>query len=354
MTNKIVLVTGSNGLVGSEASKFFIQKGFQVIGIDNNLRKHFFGKDGDTSKIKKSLNTLPNYNHKNIDIRNKKKLFDIFKKNKSKIKLIIHTAGQPSHDWATKDINLDFEVNTIGTLNLLELLKNFCPKAVFIYTSTNKVYGDNPNKIKLKETSTRYNPSQKKYKKGFSEKLSIDDCVHSFFGSSKLAADIYVQEYGKNFKLKTASFRAGCITGPQHAGAELHGFLSYLVKSCIKKRTYKLIGYKGKQVRDNIHSYDLIQSFWNFYKSPRIGEVYNIGGGIKSNCSILEAIKYVEQKIGKKIKLKKINKPRVGDHIWYISNISKFKKHYPNYNQKYNTKKILDELINYELKNDDT
>ena len=353
MANKIVLVTGSNGLVGSEASKFFIQKGFQVIGIDNNLRRHFFGKDGDTSKIKKNLNTLSNYNHKNIDIRNKKKLFDIFKKNKSKIKLIIHTAGQPSHDWATKDINLDFEVNTIGTLNLLELLKKFCPKAVFIYTSTNKVYGDNPNKIKLKETSTRYNPSLKKYKKGFNEKLSIDDCVHSFFGSSKLAADIYVQEYGKNFKLKTASFRAGCITGPQHAGAELHGFLSYLVKSCIKKRTYKLIGYKGKQVRDNIHSYDLIQSFWNFYKSPRIGEVYNIGGGIKSNCSILEAIKYIEQKIGKKIKLKKINKPRVGDHIWYISNISKFKKHYPNYNQKYNTKKILDELINYELKNDD-
>tara|TARA_B100000029_G_C17497101_1_gene931344 strand:+ start:86 stop:1138 length:1053 start_codon:yes stop_codon:yes gene_type:complete len=343
----IALITGSTGLVGSQSVSFFSRKGFKVIGIDNNLRKLFFGVDGDTRWIKKNLESeFKNYEHLNYDIRNFSKLEKIFKKYKKNINLIIHSAAQPSHDWAKISPNVDFEVNAKGTLNLLRLTNKFCPDATFIFMSTNKVYGDNPNKLRITEKKTRYEINNNhKYFKGIDEKMSIDNNVHSFFGVSKSYADLLVQEYGKNIGLKTACFRAGCITGPNHSGAKLHGFLSYLVKSSLIKKKYSIIGYKGKQVRDNIHSSDLIECFWEFYKKPRKGEIYNIGGGRFSNCSIIEALSFIQEETGIEIKKEISKQNRVGDHIWYISNMKKFKNHFPNWKQKYSTQKIIRELI---------
>ena len=344
---KIALITGSCGLVGSESSLFFSKKGFQILGIDNNSRKSFFGPDGDITWLKNKLKKqIKEYNHFSVDIRNFKNLEKIFRKYKKKINVIIHAAAQPSHDWAKNKPFIDFDINAKGTLNLLELTNKYCPGTPFIFMSTNKVYGDNPNKLPLVEKKTRWEiKNSHKFKSGIDETMSIDNCTHSFFGSSKSYADLIVQEYGKNVGLKTACFRAGCITGPNHSGAKLHGFLSYLVKTALTKKKYTIIGYKGKQVRDNIHSADLVKCFWEFYKKPRKGEVYNIGGTRLSNCSIIEAINYLEHKI--KIKIRKIyvKKNRVGDHIWYISNMKKFKKHFPNWKQKFTTKKILDELV---------
>ena len=343
----ICIVTGSSGLIGSESAKFFSSKNFKIIGIDNNLRKFFFGKNGDTSWVKKKMTReLKNYSHFNYDITDKKNISKVFNKYSSDIKLIIHCAAQPSHDWAYKDPMLDFKTNAEGTLNLLENFKKYCPKAVFINLSTNKVYGDNPNKLKILEKLKRWELNKNdSYFKGINEKFSIDNCTHSFFGVSKTYADLIVQEYGKNIGLKTVSFRGGCITGPNHNGAKLHGFLSYLVKSTLSKREYSLIGYKGKQVRDNLHSHDLVNCFWEFFKKPKFGEVYNIGGGRFSNCSILEAIAEVEDYKNIEINKKIIETNRVGDHIWYISDTRKFKKDYPKWKQKYNTKKIIRELI---------
>ncbi len=342
-----VIITGSSGLVGSEAVNFFSKKGFDVIGIDNNLRKFFFGKDGSTLWIKnKLLKTNKKFKNFSIDIRNFNNLEKIFKKYSKDIALIIHCAAQPSHDYGKSYPKIDFSVNATGTLNLLELTKKYCPDAPFIFMSTNKVYGDNPNKLKIFEKKTRWEiKKSEKYYKGIDEQFSIDNCTHSFFGVSKTYADLIVQEYGKNVGLKTVCFRAGCITGPNHSGAKLHGFLSYLVKVSINKKKYSLIGYKGKQVRDNIHSNDLVNCFWEFYKKPKKGEIYNIGGGRYSNCSIIEALNLVEEMTNISIKRDYIKKPRIGDHIWYISNLSKFKKDYPNWKQKYNTKKILEEII---------
>ena len=344
----IVLITGSSGLVGSESVNFFCEKRFDVIGIDNNLRKFFFGKDASTEKIKNTLiKNNKKFKHFSIDIRNYKDLEKIFKKYNKNISLIIHCAAQPSHDYGKNFPMLDFNVNATGTLNLLDLTKRFCYDAPFIFMSTNKVYGDNPNNLNLIEKDKRWELSKKdKIFKGIDEKFSIDNCTHSFFVVSKTYADLIVQEYGKNIGLKTVSFRGGCITGPNHNGAKLHGFLSYLVKVSLLKKKYLLIGYKGKQVRDNLHSEDLVNCFWEFYKKPKSGEVYNIGGGRFSNCSILEALDMVENYSKIKIKKKIIKQNRVGDHIWYISNISKFKKDYPKWKQKYNTKKIIEELIN--------
>ncbi len=343
----IVIITGSTGLVGSESVNFFCKKGFEVIGVDNNLRKFFFGQDGSTTWVKNLL-FKKNKNFKNFstDIRNYNSIEKIFRKYSKNISLIIHCAAQPSHDYGKKHPIIDFNVNATGTLNLLETTKKYCPNAPFIFMSTNKVYGDNPNKLKFTENSKRWElPKKNKFYKGIDENLSIDNCTHSFFGVSKTYADLIVQEYGKNVGLKTVCFRAGCITGPNHSGAKLHGFLSYLVKVSLNKKKYSLIGYKGKQVRDNIHSNDLINCFWEFYKKPRKGEIYNIGGGRYSNCSIIEALNLVEEMTNISIKRDFIKKPRVGDHIWYISNLNKFKKHYPNWKQKYNTKKILGEII---------
>ena len=346
MNKKKIIITGSCGLVGSEAVNFFLKKGYYVIGIDNNFRKKLFGKDGDTTWLKKKLVFNKNYKHFQIDIRNAKKINSIFKHYSNDIKIIIHSAAQPSHDWAKDNLITDFRINAEGTLNLLNACLKYTKKATFIQLSTNKVYGDNPNKINLIEKKFRYYPANsKKYKNGFDEKLSVDHCTHSFFGVSKSYADFLAQEFGRNYDLKVGIFRAGCITGPNHSGAKLHGFLSYLVKCCLKEKKYSIIGHKGKQVRDNIHSEDLLNCFWEFIKKPRKGEVYNIGGGNFSNCSILECINYISQTTGIKIKINYIPKARVGDHIWYISNVNKFKRDYPNWKQKFNTKKILDELI---------
>ena len=343
----VVIITGSSGLVGSEAVDFFCKKGFDVIGIDNNLRKFFFGVDGSTKWVTNNLKKKnKNFIHFNVDIRNSSKLEKIFKKYKKNISLIIHCAAQPSHDYGKDHPIIDFNVNATGTLNLLELTKKICPNSPFIFMSTNKVYGDNPNQLKIYEKKTRWEINKKdKFYKGIDEKFSVDNCTHSFFGVSKTYADLIVQEYGRNIGLKTVCFRGGCITGPNHSGAKLHGFLSYLVKISLIKQEYSLIGYKGKQVRDNLHSYDLINCFWEFFKRPKRGEIYNMGGGRYSNCSIIEALDIVERLTKIEVKKKFIKKPRVGDHIWYIPNLSKFKKHYPNWKQKYNTIKIIEELI---------
>ena len=344
---KIALITGSCGLVGSESAVFFSKKGFKILGIDNNARKFFFGRDGDISWVRNKLKSnLKNYSHFNADIRNFKSLEKIFKRYKKNIKIIIHAAAQPSHDWAKNKPFTDFDINAKGTLNMLEITRKHCPKVPFIFMSTNKVYGDNPNFLPLVEKKTRWELKRNhKYYSGIDESMSIDDCTHSFFGASKSYADLIVQEYGKNSGLKTVCFRAGCITGPNHSGAKLHGFLSYLVKASLKNNSYTLIGYKGKQVRDNIHSEDLVSCFWEYYKNPRKGEVYNAGGGRFSNCSISEALNQVEKIKKIKIKRKILNQNRVGDHIWYVSNMKKFKKHYPKWKQKYSTRKIIKELV---------
>ena len=344
---KIALITGSCGLVGSESSIFFAKKGFKIIGVDNNLRKFFFGKDGDINWVKKKLKkNIKNYSHFNTDIRNFKNLKKIFKRYKKNIKVIIHAAAQPSHDWAKNKPFIDFDINAKGTLNLLELTRLYCSDAPFIFMSTNKVYGDNPNSLPLIEKKTRWEiKNSHKYYTGIDESMSVDNCTHSFFGASKSYADLIVQEYGKNIGLKTVCFRAGCITGPNHSGAKLHGFLSYLVKQALFKKKYTLIGYKGKQVRDNIHSQDLISCFWEFYKKPTKGEVYNTGGGRYSNCSINEALEITEKISNIKIERKILKQNRVGDHIWYVSNMNKFKKDYPGWKQRYSTLKIIKELI---------
>ena len=339
---KYAIVTGSDGLVGSESVKYFSSLGFNVIGIDNNSRKKFFGDEASTLKNRHKLKKeVKNYTHFNYDITSDR-IEDIFKKYKNKIKIVIHSAAQPSHDWAATNPHLDFNVNAFGTLNLLENTRKYCKDAVFIFTSTNKVYGDNPNKIKYKELSKRFSPdSQSKYTKGFDETFSIDNTMHSLFGASKLSADIITQEYGKNFNMKTVSFRGGCLTGGSHAGTMLHGFLSYLMKCTVNGTIYNIFGHKGKQVRDNIHSQDLVKCFYEFYKNPKMGEVYNIGGGVDSNCSMLEAIDVCESISGKKLNYNYIDEPRRGDHIWYVSDISKFKKDYPNWKITYNIESIL-------------
>lgn len=338
------LITGSTGLIGSEAVKFFADKGFDVFGIDNNLRKYFFGQDGDTTWKRKELEqNIPNYQHYSCDIRDNEAVEKIFRNDK--FDLIIHCAAQPSHDWAIKEPVTDFTVNANGTLVLLENYRKYCPEAVFIFTSTNKVYGDTPNRLPLIELETRYElPANHQYYQGIDESMSLDQTKHSIFGASKVAADIMVQEYGKYFGLKTGIFRGGCLTGPAHSAAELHGFLAYLIKCISEGRKYKIFGYKGKQVRDNIHSYDLVNMFWHFYQDPKCGEVYNAGGSRHSNISILEAIAKIEILLKKKAEYTYLDNNRIGDHIWYISDVSKFKKHYPGWNYEYNIDDILREM----------
>ena len=345
---KYVVITGSSGLVGSEAVDFFIKKKFKVIAIDNNMRRYFFGKNADTNWQKKIQKKK--FNKKvlqlNLDIRNHNKIKKIFSNYREKIKCIIHAAAQPSHDWAYKEPLTDFNINATSTLNLLECTKKYCKKATFILVSTNKVYGDLPNKLLMRERKLRYIYKNKNYFEGIDETFSIDQSTHSLFGVSKCSADLLAQEYGKNFLLNTGIFRAGCITGPRHSGAELHGFLNYLIKCNLNKKIYNIFGYKGKQVRDNIHSYDLINAFWNFHLKPRPGEIYNIGGSKKNSCSILEAIKIIENKTKQKMIFKLKKKNRVGDHICYITNIKKFRKHYPKWNLRYDLNDIINQIIN--------
>jgi CDP-paratose 2-epimerase len=341
---KIALITGSAGLIGSEAVNFFSSRFDLIIGIDNNLRQYFFGEGSSTEWNRRRLeDTLSNYKHYSPDIRDAAALEVLFKEYGTDIRLILHTAAQPSHDWAAREPFTDFSVNANGTLNLLEMNRLHCPEAVFIFTSTNKVYGDTPNYLPLKELDTRWeiDGSHPYYKNGIDELMSIDHTKHSLFGASKVAADILVQEYGRYFGMKTGIFRGGCLTGPNHSGAKLHGFLSYLMKCAITGDQYTVFGYKGKQVRDNIHSYDLVNMFWEFYKNPGSGEVYNAGGGRHSNCSMLEAIALCEQITDKKMNYLYSEDNRIGDHIWWISDMSKFKSHYPEWTWKYGLMDIL-------------
>ena len=345
MSKGVAVITGSAGLIGSESVSFFIEKGFDVVGIDNDMRAYFFGKEASTQWMKERLleKHPKHYKHYDTDIRNFEELAKLFKDYKPG--LIIHSAAQPSHDWAAKEPFTDFSVNANGTLNLLEATRQFTPDAIFVYCSTNKVYGDTPNRLPLVETEKRWEIDQNhQYYDGIDESMSIDNCLHSLFGASKAAADILVQEYGRYFGMKTVCFRGGCLTGPAHSGTRLHGFLSYLVRCAITGVTYHIYGYKGKQVRDNIHSFDFVNSIYHFSLDPKVGEVYNMGGSRHSNCSILEAIDMIEEISGKKVNYVYEEQNRIGDHIWYISSVKKFQKDYPAWEYTYEIKKMITEI----------
>jgi CDP-paratose 2-epimerase len=344
----VAIITGSAGLIGSESVAFFASKFDTIIGIDNNMREYFFGKESSTTWNRNRLESdIPNYKHYNADIRDYNALETIFKEYNTDISLIIHSAAQPSHDWAAKEPLTDFHVNATGTFNLLELTRIYNPKAIFIFTSTNKVYGDNPNFLPLVEHDHRWEieADHPYFSEGIDERISIDNTKHSIFGASKVAADIMVQEYGKYFQMNTGVFRGGCLTGPNHSGAQLHGFLSYLMKCAITQTPYTIFGYKGKQVRDNIHSWDLVNLFWHYYQAPKQGEVYNVGGGRFSNCSMIEGIHFCEQITGNKMNYTYSETNRIGDHIWYISDMSKFKTDYPAWTWKYNMEDILSQIF---------
>jgi CDP-paratose 2-epimerase len=345
MDGKCILITGSAGLIGSEAVRFYSSAGAHVVGIDNNLRQFFFGQDASTSwNLERLMAECSNYQHYSVDIRDQIRVEDIFKNHA--FDLIIHTAAQPSHDWAAREPMTDFTVNAQATLCLLECYRRFCPDAVFIFTSTNKVYGDRPNRLPLIEMPTRFElPEDHAYYGGIDETMSIDTCKHSLFGASKVAADILVQEYGRYFGLKTGIFRGGCLTGPAHSGTQLHGFLSYLVRCCLTGNKYYVYGYKGKQVRDNIHSHDFIRAIDHYCKNPRCGEVYNLGGGRHSNISLVEAIAACEEITHRKMNLEYSDTHRVGDHIWWISDTGKFQKHYPEWEQAYDIAITIKEII---------
>jgi CDP-paratose 2-epimerase len=343
---RIALVTGSGGLIGGESVDLLCSQGYHVIGVDNDMRSYFFGKNSSTKwNTSRLINKFPKkFKQHNIDIRDYKKLKNLFVKNR--FELIIHTAAQPSHDWAAKEPLVDFSINANGTLNLLELTRKFCSDASFIYTSTNKVYGDTPNTLPLEELDNRFELTRDHvYWDGIDENMSIDMSTHSVFGASKASADLMTQEYARYFGLNTAVFRGGCLTGPTHSSAELHGFLGYLVKCITSDLPYTIQGYRGKQVRDNIHAQDLIQMFLEFHNNPRKNAIYNAGGGRANSVSILEAIEKIELISGKKASINFSNNNRVGDHIWYISNLSKFKTHYPKWSMKYSLDDLLLEMV---------
>lgn len=346
----VVIITGSAGLIGSEAAEFFAGLGFDIIGIDNNMRAYFFGDEASTQwnreRLQESLGKK--YRHYDLDIRDREAISKIFRELASDIALVIHTAAQPSHDWAAKEPDTDFSINANGTLNMLEATRAFAPDAVFIFMSTNKVYGDTPNLLPLIEQETRYEISaEHTYYGGIREDMSVDQCLHSLFGASKLAADVLVQEYGRYFSMRTACFRGGCLTGPKHSGTQLHGFLAYLMKCVSCGIPYNVYGYKGKQVRDNIHSADLISAFYEFFKNPHSGEAYNIGGGRFSNCSMLEAVQLAEKISARRLDYIYNDQNRRGDHIWWISDNSKFARQYPEWKQKYSIAEILQEIYDY-------
>jgi len=343
----IAFITGSAGLIGAETVRFFGDKGFQTVGIDNDMRKTFFGEEASTDWSRRELETtVPGYTHHAVDIRDRRPMEALFAEYGEEIELVIHAAAQPSHDWAAKDPYADFTVNANGTLTLLECTRRYCPKASFIFTSTNKVYGDNPNRLSLVEEETRWEvaPEHPFREHGIDESMSVDQTKHSLFGASKLAADALVQEYGRYFGMNTVCFRGGCLTGPGHSGTMLHGFLSYLVKCAVTGTPYTVFGYKGKQVRDNIHSHDLVNMFWHYHQNPRPGEVYNAGGGRHSHCSMQEAVTICEAMAGRTMNIHYSEENRIGDHIWYISDTRKFQAHYPDWAYTYNLEQILLEI----------
>jgi CDP-paratose 2-epimerase len=344
----IALVTGSAGLIGAEAVRFFSARGFRVVGIDNDMRRQFFGPDASTAWSRRELEaTLPTYTHHALDIRDRERVEPLFATYGTDLKVIVHTAAQPSHDWAAEDPPTDFTVNALGTLVLLECARRHCPQASFLFTSTNKVYGDNPNQLPLVELETRWEvrPGHPYGEHGIDESMSVDQTTHSLFGVSKLAADALVQEYGRYFGMNTVCFRGGCLAGPGHAGTRLHGFLSYLVRCALTGDRYTVLGYKGKQVRDNIHAYDLVNMFWHYHQAPRPGEVYNAGGGRHSNCSMREAIALCERLTGRTMNVAYVEENRIGDHIWYISDTRKFQKHYAGWAYTYDLPRLLGQII---------
>lgn len=343
----VAIISGSAGLIGSEAALYFGKLGFDIVGIDNNMRQIFFGAEASTAWNVKQLQTElgDRYQHHDLDIRDRPAILSLFKQYGRHISLIIHTAAQPSHDWAAKAPFTDFDINAVGTLNFLEATRQHCPTAPFIFTSTNKVYGNTPNQLPLKEQDLRYeiDPNHT-YAGGIREDMSIDRCLHSIFGASKVAADVMVQEYGRYFQMPTACFRGGTLTGPNHSAAKLHGFLAYVMRCAMTRTPYTIFGYKGKQVRDAIHSNDLIRAFYEVYQQPRIAEVYNIGGGRFSNVSVLEAIEKCQEIAGKEMNYDYSEQNRIGDHIWWIGDNSRFESHYPDWKMEYNVDKILQEI----------
>ena len=339
-----LLVTGSSGLIGSEVVSYFAGQGAEVHGVDNNQRADFFGPGGDTRWNQQRLaKEFKNFSHHELDIRDREAVLQFIAKLKPSA--IVHTAAQPSHDLAASRPFDDFDVNAVGTLNLLEAARRACPESPFAHMSTNKVYGDRPNFIKLKEFETRWDYDDPTYKEGIAETFSIDASKHSLFGASKVAADIMVQEYGRYFGMKTCCLRGGCLTGPNHSGVELHGFLSYLVKCNLEGKKYRVFGYKGKQVRDNIHSLDVAKFIAAFLEKPRSGEIYNLGGGRGNSCSILEAFASTEKLTGRKMEWEYVDKNREGDHMCYISDLKKMKEHYPGWNLTKSLEDIFSEIV---------
>lgn len=344
----IAVVTGSAGLIGAETVAFLVDKGFDVIGVDNDMRRYFFGDEASTDWSRRRLEArFPTYTHVALDIRDAEGIDRLFADHGRNIAAVIHTAAQPSHDWAAREPFTDFSVNANGTLNLLEATRRHCPEAPFVFTSTNKVYGDTPNRLPLLEGEMRWevDPSHAYAEHGIDEGMSIDGALHSLFGASKVAADVMVQEYGRYFGMRTACFRGGCLTGPGHSGAQLHGFLAYLAKCAVSGRPYTVLGYKGKQVRDNIHAFDLVNAFWHFLQAPRSGEVYNIGGSRHSNCSMLEAIAIAERLTGRPMNWSYDETNRTGDHIWWISDVRRFQSHYPEWAYVYDIESIMNEIV---------
>ncbi len=335
-----ILVTGSSGLIGAEVVEFFANRGYRIFGIDNNMREKFFGINGSTkNNLERLKNKYDNYEHFNIDIRNRFEIDEIIKSINPLA--IVHTAAQPSHDKAASIPFLDFEVNAMGTLNLLEAVRKHCKESPFIHLSTNKVYGDRPNLVDLVELETRWEYKGDLYQKGIDENMSIDNCTHSLFGVSKASSDLMVQEYGRYFSMPTCCLRGGCLTGPSHSGVELHGFLNYLIRCNLKDKEYTIFGYKGKQVRDNIHSYDVARFINEFIKSPKKAAVYNIGGGYKNSISLTESISKIESITNKKMVTNYSEISRIGDHICYYSNLEKIKADYPSWD----LTKTLDDIF---------
>jgi len=344
----IAVVTGSSGLIGSEAARFLHARGLEIEGIDNDLRRYFFGEDASTRwNADRLAGTLRSFRHHDLDIRDEAAINALFARLGKAVSVVVHTAAQPSHDWAAREPLTDFSVNATGTLVLLEATRRHCPEAVFLFTSTNKVYGDTPNRLPLVELETRWevDPSHPYAGHGIDEGMSLDQSQHSLFGASKVAADILVQEYGRSFGLKTGVFRAGCLSGPAHSGAQLHGFLAYLARCVVSGAPYTVFGYRGKQVRDNLHSLDLIQAFWQFIQHPRPGGVYNMGGGRQSNCSVLEAIALAERLAGRELCFTVSDEARAGDHIWYVSDCRRFEGDYPGWSRAYDLPRLLGEIV---------
>lgn len=343
----IAMVTGSAGLIGAETVRFLSAQGMTVLGIDNDMRRYFFGDQASTDWARRELEQrLPDYRHHALDIRDAAAIDTLFAAYGANIELIVHTAAQPSHDWAAQEPLVDFSINANGTLNLLEATRRHCPEATFIHCSTNKVYGDTPNQLPLVERPTRWelDPAHPWARDGIDETMSIDHSTHSLFGVSKVAGDLLVQEYGRYFDMKTACFRGGCLTGPGHSGAPLHGFLSYLMKCAVTGTHYTVLGYKGKQVRDNIHSHDLVNAFWHFFQNPRVAAVYNIGGSRHANCSMLEAITLCEEITGRPMNWSYQEQNRIGDHIWWIGSVERFRRDYPAWQYTRDIRGILQEI----------